>query len=46
MPREGGAGSLGNLRYAPSTLTIMRPFWPLIDKAFRSVGRLMRPAKA
>ena len=29
-----------------TTLAIMLLFWPLIDKAFGSVGRLWRPAKA
>ena len=29
-----------------TTLAILLLFWPLIDKAFGSVGRLMRPAKA
>ena len=27
-------------------LAIVLLFWPLIDKAFGSVGRLLRPAKA
>src|ERR1700694_687210 len=29
-----------------TTLAILLLFWPLIDKAFASVGRLMRPARA
>ena len=29
-----------------TTLAIVLLFWPLIDKAFGSVGRLWRPAKA
>ena len=29
-----------------TTLAFLLLFWPLIDKAFGSVGRLMRPAKA
>jgi TctA family transporter len=29
-----------------TTLAIVLLFWPLIDKAFASVGRLMRPARA
>ncbi len=29
-----------------TTLAIVLLFWPLIDKAFGSVGRLLRPAKA
>jgi putative tricarboxylic transport membrane protein len=29
-----------------TTLAIVLLFWPLIDKAFGTVGRLMRPAKA
>ena len=28
-----------------TTLAIVLLFWPLIDKAFGSVGRLWRPAK-
>jgi TctA family transporter len=29
-----------------TTLAFLLLFWPLIDMAFGSVGRLMRPAKA
>jgi putative tricarboxylic transport membrane protein len=29
-----------------TTMAIALLFWPLIDKAFSSVGRLMRPARA
>jgi TctA family transporter len=29
-----------------TTLAIVLLFWPAIDKAFGSVGRLCRPAKA
>jgi putative tricarboxylic transport membrane protein len=29
-----------------TTLAILLLFWPVIDKAFGSVGRLWRPAKA
>jgi putative tricarboxylic transport membrane protein len=29
-----------------TTLAIVLLFWPLIDNAFGSVGRLWRPAKA
>jgi putative tricarboxylic transport membrane protein len=29
-----------------TTLAIVLLFWPLIDKAFSSAGRLWRPAKA
>ena len=29
-----------------TTLAFLLLFWPLIDKAFGSVARLMRPAKA
>jgi putative tricarboxylic transport membrane protein len=29
-----------------TTLAIVLLFWPVLDKAFNSVGRLWRPAKA
>src|SRR3981189_3931749 len=29
-----------------TTLALVLPFWPLIDKAFGSVGRLWRPVRA
>jgi hypothetical protein len=36
-----------NLSFASiTTLAIVLLFWPVIDKAFGSVGRLWRPAKA
>ena len=47
----GPGGSLGVFWSNPlvgsiTTLAIILLFWSLIDKAFGSVGRLMRPAKA
>jgi TctA family transporter len=47
----GAGGDLGvfwsnGLVGTITTLAITLLFWPVLDKAFGSVGRMLRPAKA
>ena len=51
LPMIGSGGDMkvfwsNGLVGSITTLAIVLLFWPLIDKAFGSVGRLWRPAKA
>jgi putative tricarboxylic transport membrane protein len=42
----GGDLKVNGLVGSITTLAIVLLFWPVIDQAFGSVGRLLRPAKA